>query len=120
MFDIGGPEFLALAVLALLVFGPDKLPKYAAEAARFLRQVRAMANSAREDVRRELGPELGDLDLDDLNPRNLHPRSLVRRHVLDDLDGERPTPAPTPDPPRQQAPGEPTGAVPPPYDPDAT
>lgn len=111
MFDIGGPEFLALAVLALLVFGPDKLPKYAAEAARFLRQVRAMANSAREDVRRELGPELQDLDLGDLNPRG-----LVRRHVLDDVDGERPAP----DRPRQAATGEPTGSVPPPYDPDAT
>ncbi|HEX6920132.1 MAG TPA: sec-independent translocase [Actinomycetes bacterium] len=113
MFDIGGTEFLALGVIALVVFGPDKLPKYAAEAARFLRDVRKLANSAREDVRRELGPELRDLDLSDLNPR-----TFVKRHVLDELDDDPPRPVP-----RQQSPagGTPSASPgPAPYDPDAT
>ena len=79
--SIGAGEFLALAIIALLVLGPDKLPKFAADAARFLRQVRRMANNAKEDVRRELGPELQDISLDDLNPR-----SLMRKHLLDDSD----------------------------------
>jgi sec-independent protein translocase protein TatB len=81
MFDIGMGEFLGLAVVALLVLGPDKLPKFAADAAKFIRQVRRMANTAREDVRREIGPELQGISLDDLNPRN-----ALRKHVLDDLD----------------------------------
>ncbi len=112
MFDIGTGELLALAVVALLVLGPEKLPRYAAEAARFLRQLRAMANDARNDVRRELGPELDGLEL-----RELNPRSLVRRHVLDGLDGD-------PDRPPLRRPTETSGAAPTPgptpYDPDTT
>jgi sec-independent protein translocase protein TatB len=81
VFDIGTGELLALAVLALLVLGPEKLPEYAAEAARFLRQLRKLANEARSEVTRELGPELEGLDLRDLNPR-----ALVRKHLLDPLD----------------------------------
>jgi len=46
-FDIGPLEFVALAVIALLVLGPDKLPRYAADATRMLRQVRRMASDAK-------------------------------------------------------------------------
>jgi sec-independent protein translocase protein TatB len=81
LFDIGTGELLALAVLALLVLGPDKLPRYAAEAARFLRQLRTLASDARSEVQRELGTDLDGLDLRELNPRN-----LVRKHVLDGID----------------------------------
>ena len=81
MFGIGTGELLALGVLALIVLGPEKLPKFAADAARMLRQVRQMAHAATEDVRRELGPELQDISLDDLNPR-----SLLRKHVLEPDD----------------------------------
>jgi sec-independent protein translocase protein TatB len=80
-FDIGPLELVALAVIALLVLGPDKLPHYAADAARVLRQVRRMASDARAEVSRELGPELQDISMADLNPR-----SLVRKHLLDPLD----------------------------------
>ena len=80
-FDIGPLEFVALAVIALLVLGPDKLPRYAADAARVLRQVRRMASDAKAEVSRELGPELQDISMADLNPR-----SLVRKHLLDPLD----------------------------------
>ena len=78
-------EFLGLAVVALLVLGPDKLPKFAADAARLLHQVRKMANTARDDVRRELGPDLQGISLEDLNPR-----TALRKHILDplDLDGD--------------------------------
>jgi len=36
VLDIGPGEFIALAVVAMIVLGPEKLPRYAAEAARFL------------------------------------------------------------------------------------
>ena len=80
-FDIGPLELVALAVIALLVLGPDKLPRYASDAARVLRQVRRMASDAKSEVSRELGPELQDISMADLNPR-----SLVRKHLLDPLD----------------------------------
>jgi sec-independent protein translocase protein TatB len=86
-FDIGPLELVALAVIALLVLGPDKLPRYAADAARVLRQVRRMASDAKAEVSRELGPELQDISMADLNPR-----SLVRKHLLDPLDLDDPMP----------------------------
>jgi sec-independent protein translocase protein TatB len=118
---IGLGEFLGIAIVALIVLGPEKLPRYAADAARMLRQLRRMAQDARAEVTRELGPELGDLGLADLNPR-----SLVRKHLLDpidldDLDDGRPkrgashgsgSPGASAD---SRSPGEP-----PPYDEDAT
>jgi sec-independent protein translocase protein TatB len=117
VFDIGTGELLALAVLALLVLGPEKLPQYAAEAARFIRQLRKMANEARTEVTRELGPELEGLDLRDLNPR-----SLVRKHLLDPLDDDDDDDEDTPPPRRQAAPrhrSDPASADAP-YDPDTT
>ena len=126
MFGIEGGELIAIAVVALLVLGPDKLPKFAADAARFVRQMRQMATTARADVRRELGPELQGISLKDLNPK-----SALRKHVLDDLslDGK-----PSVDPEQRRTKGSAQGAaqgsaaapdgdaavVPPPYDPDAT
>jgi sec-independent protein translocase protein TatB len=114
--DIGAGEFIALAILALIILGPEKLPRYAAEAARFLRRLRAMANDARADVRRELGPEFGDLSLRDLNPR-----SVVRKHLLDPVDLD----PLDDDGPRRRSPARRTDAggapsAPPPYDPDTT
>jgi sec-independent protein translocase protein TatB len=115
VFDIGTGELLALAVLALLVLGPEKLPEYAAEAARFIRQLRKMANEARTEVTRELGPELEGLDLRDLNPR-----SLVRKHLLDGLDDDDDEDTPQPrgrSAPRHRSdPSSPDA----PYDPDTT
>ena len=117
MFDIGPGELLALAVIALLVIGPDKLPRYAAEAARFLRQLRQVVNNARTEVQREIGPEMDSLSLAELNPHN-----LVRKHLLDpseDLDlGREDAPA-RPRTPPNGAGRDPSGA-PPPYDADAT
>jgi sec-independent protein translocase protein TatB len=83
MFGINGWEFLILAAVALVVLGPDKLPRYAADAGRMVRQLRKMAASAQAEVRRELGPEFEDISLADLNPR-----AFVTKTFLDgeDLD----------------------------------
>jgi sec-independent protein translocase protein TatB len=82
--SLGWAEIIMLLVVALLVFGPDKLPSVARDAARLLKQLRGMAQGARTQLKSELGPEFADFDLDSLNPR-----SFVRKHLLDgddDLD----------------------------------
>jgi sec-independent protein translocase protein TatB len=78
MFDINKFEFVVLALIALVVLGPEQLPKYAADAGRFIRQVRAMATDARREVQESLGPEFKDIDLESLNPR-----TMVRKHIFD-------------------------------------
>lgn len=79
MFDVGPFELLALAVLALFIFGPDKLPKLAADAGRMLRQLRDLARGARDEIGGALGSEFSDLGLKDLDPRE-----FVKRQLLDD------------------------------------
>ncbi|MFG1704025.1 sec-independent translocase [Nonomuraea sp. M3C6] len=83
MFGLGWLEIGALIVIALLVFGPDKLPQAASQAGQTLRNLRRMANNARDDLRAGLGPEFSNFDPADLNPRN-----FVRKHLLEDLEDD--------------------------------
>jgi sec-independent protein translocase protein TatB len=78
-FDLSITKLLVLGVIAMLVFGPDKLPQVARDAGRMLRQLRGLAQQARSDLKSELGDTIGDLDLADLNPR-----TFVRKHLLED------------------------------------
>ncbi len=84
MFDIGLPEFLVLAVVALFVFGPDRLPEVARQAGKMLRSARQMLTQARSQLSEELGPEFANLDVNELNPR-----ALVKKHLLDDLEDDK-------------------------------
>jgi sec-independent protein translocase protein TatB len=77
-FGIGGWEFLVLILLAMFIFGPDKLPKAISDGVRILRNLRDMARNATTDLNRELGT---DISLEDLNPK-----SLIRKHILSEED----------------------------------
>lgn len=79
MFDLSIPKLLVLAVIALVVFGPKELPKIASQAGRALRDLRRIAEGAKQDLREGLGPEFEDFDFDDLNPRR-----FVQKHLLDE------------------------------------
>ena len=81
MFDLSLTKILVLAVIALVVFGPNELPKVAAQAGRALRDLRRIAEGAKEDLREGLGPEFKDFDFEDLNPRR-----FVQKHLLDEPD----------------------------------
>jgi sec-independent protein translocase protein TatB len=88
VFNIGPMEFLVLAIVAVIVIGPDRLPNLARDAARMLRTLRELATGARTQLRDELGPEFADLGLDEL--RNLNPRTALQRAILgDDENGLR-------------------------------
>lgn len=83
MFGMSPWHVAILVVVALFVFGPERLPSMIKDLGKALRQVRAQAQSMQEDIKAELGPEVGDLDL-----RSLHPRTFVEKHLLG--DGEDP------------------------------
>ena len=106
MFDhLGWSELIVLAIVGLIILGPDRLPKAASDAAKMLRQLRAMARSATADLKAELGPEMADIDL-----ASLHPRRFVQS-VLDDDESE---------PYRGREPSTLAAGERPPYDDDAT
>jgi sec-independent protein translocase protein TatB len=79
VFNIGPFELAVLAIVGLIVLGPDRLPGLAKDAARLLRSLRDMATGARQQLRDELGPEFADMDL-----RNLNPRAAVAKAVFGD------------------------------------
>ena len=64
MFDIGIGELVALAVIGLLIFGPERLPKAAADAGRWVQQIREMALSARKEIVDSAGVDLVELMLE--------------------------------------------------------
>jgi sec-independent protein translocase protein TatB len=80
VFDLSVTKLLVLAVIALVVFGPNELPRLAAQAGRALRDLRRIAEGAKADLREGLGPEFQDFDFEDL-----HPRRFVQKHLLDDM-----------------------------------
>jgi sec-independent protein translocase protein TatB len=82
VFDLSLWKLLVLAVVALIIFGPDQLPKLAGQAGRALRDLRRIAESAKADLQEGLGSEFHDFDINDLNPRH-----FVRKHLWDDVDG---------------------------------
>ncbi|WP_030772835.1 sec-independent translocase [Streptomyces sp. NRRL F-2664] len=79
--DIGALELVTIVVLAILVFGPDKLPKVIQDVTGFIRKVRAFSDSAKQDIRSELGPEFKDFEFEDLNPK-----TFIRKQLTENED----------------------------------
>jgi sec-independent protein translocase protein TatB len=113
VFDLSITKLLVLGVIAVVVFGPDQLPRLAMQAGRALRELRRIADGAKNDLREGLGPEFGDFDIADLNPRQ-----FVRKHLLEGLDDSVPAQA-APEEAAVTAPALSPGEVPP-YDAEAT
>jgi sec-independent protein translocase protein TatB len=70
-----------IALVAVVIFGPDKLPEFARQAGRFLHRMKVFATGARDDLRTELGPQFSDLEL-----RDLDPRTIVRKHIVEAME----------------------------------
>jgi sec-independent protein translocase protein TatB len=81
VFGVGLQELLVIAFVAVMVFGPDRLPDLARQAGRMARQVRGFAHAARDELRSELGPDYADLQL-----RDLDPRTIVRKHIVEAMN----------------------------------
>ena len=81
--DLDFTKLLLLGVVALLVFGPERLPGLAAQAGRALRELRRMAEGAKSELQDNLGPEFSNFDIADLNPKQ-----FVRKHLGTELTGE--------------------------------
>ena len=87
-FDFGAGELIGLAILAMILIGPERLPNFAVDAAKFVKRIREMASKATEELKENLGPGFEDLKPTDLNPKSFIKKQLSS--VLDD-DDESPT-----------------------------
>ncbi len=114
MFDLSIPKLLVLTVIALVIFGPNELPKIASQVGRALRDLRRIAEGAKNDLREGLGPEFADFEIKDLNPKR-----FVQKHLFDDLNADQGAQQQ----PARQAAANGTPLTPgerPPFDPNAT
>src|ERR1700691_4292323 len=57
MFDIGFSEVLLIFVIALVVLGPEKLPRLASQVGRWIGRARAMARQFKEQLEEEINLE---------------------------------------------------------------
>lgn len=83
-FDFGAGEIIGLLVLAVILIGPERLPHFAVDAAKFVKRVREIATTATNELKENLGPGFEDLTPTDLNPKTFLKRQLDS--VLDDSD----------------------------------
>jgi sec-independent protein translocase protein TatB len=81
-FDFGAGEVIGLALLAMILLGPDKLPEFAVDAAKFVKKIRAFATTATNELKENLGP-----GFEDLQPSDLRPKTFIKKqisHVLEE------------------------------------
>ncbi|MGO4461813.1 sec-independent translocase [Streptomyces sp. M-16] len=83
--DIGALELVTIVVLAILIFGPDKLPKVIQDVSGMIRKIRSFSDSAKQDIRSELGPEFKDFEFEDLNPKTFIRKQLTENEDLKEL-----------------------------------
>ena len=67
MFDYGFGEMIGLVILALILVGPERMPRVAGDLAKMIRKVRSLTNTATAEIRENLGPGFEDLKPADLN-----------------------------------------------------
>ena len=90
MFGISAPEFIVLLAVAAVVLGPERMPQYAAQLGRLVRELRRMAQGASAQVRNEMGPEFDEIDWRKFDPRQYDPRRIVREALSDSFDPDDP------------------------------
>ena len=102
-------------MIALVIFGPNELPTIAARVGSALRDLRQIAESAKNDLREGLGPEFADFEIEDLNPKQFVHKHLS--HLSGDLNADQEAQQ---QPARQAAPNgtPPTSGERPPPDPN--
>jgi sec-independent protein translocase protein TatB len=110
VFDIGIGELIILGALGLLVFGPERLPRAAADAGKWIRQIRQMATNAKNDLADSAGIDLSETMDAVKGLTDLHPRKIATSLMTDE--------------PQPKSKGTPSAAAPdqprPAFDPDAT
>lgn len=85
MFGLDFEKLLVIGFIAVLIIGPQRLPKYAAQFGRLVRTVRDLADGAKDRLRDEMGPEFDDVDWKKLDPRQYDPRRIIRDALTEEV-----------------------------------
>jgi sec-independent protein translocase protein TatB len=102
-FGLTVDKLLIIAVIAVFLIGPERLPGYAAQLARLARSLRSLADGAKERMREEMGPEFDEVDWKKLDPRQYDPRRIIREALIDEPELPAGPPLPATQPYRETA-----------------
>lgn len=83
-FGLTFDKLLIIGIIAVFLLGPERLPYYASQLARLVRNLRNMANGAKERMRDEMGPDFDDIDWKKLDPRQYDPRRIIRDALVEE------------------------------------
>ena len=86
LFDIHGWQSVIIAVIAMLLIGPERLPGYVAKLRAWIRDLRSLAEGAKDQLREQMGPEFDDVDWKAYDPRQYDPRRIVREALFEDQE----------------------------------
>jgi len=84
MFGLSFDKLALIAILAVFLVGPERLPLYAGRLAELVRSLREMTDSAKSRLKQELGPDVDDIDWKKLDPRQYDPRRIIREALVGD------------------------------------
>ena len=82
-FDFGAGEIIGLAILAMILVGPERLPKFASDAAKVIKKLRALSQTATVELRNNLGP-----GFENLQPSDLNPKTFIKKQINSVLEEE--------------------------------
>ncbi len=83
-FGLTPDKLIIIAIIAVFLIGPDRLPGYAAQLARLVKQMRRFADGAKDRMREEMGDEYDEVDWRKLDPRQYDPRRIIREALTED------------------------------------
>ncbi|MGM1017643.1 MAG: twin-arginine translocase TatA/TatE family subunit [Actinomycetota bacterium] len=83
-FGLSFEKLLLIGVIAVLIVGPERLPKYAESFAKLVRKGGEYLRDTRTRVREEMGAEVDDVDWRKLDPRQYDPRRIIRDALFED------------------------------------
>ena len=83
-FGLSFEKLFIIAIIAVILLGPERLPYYASQLAKLVRGMRDLANGAKERMREEMGPDFDEVDWKKLDPRQYDPRRIIREALIDD------------------------------------
>jgi sec-independent protein translocase protein TatB len=81
VFGLSGEKLLILGLIAVFILGPDRLPHYAQQLAKFAKSLKRMADGAKDQLSNEIGEEL---DWKKLDPRQYDPRRIIREALAEE------------------------------------
>lgn len=89
VFGLTADKLLIIAVIAVFLLGPERVPMYAAKLANLVKSVRNMARDAKTRMKDEMGEDFDDVDWKKLDPRQYDPRRIIREALLEEDEPEQ-------------------------------